>query len=34
MSPLARKTAEEKGFEISQIEGTGPGGRVIQADVL
>ncbi|NCN05161.1 MAG: 2-oxo acid dehydrogenase subunit E2 [Spirochaetales bacterium] len=32
-SPLARKIAEEKGLDISQIPGSGPGGRVVKRDV-
>ncbi|MBO9730397.1 MAG: pyruvate dehydrogenase complex dihydrolipoamide acetyltransferase [Chitinophaga sp.] len=32
-SPLAKKIAEEKGFDISQIPGSGDGGRVIKKDV-
>lgn len=32
-SPLARKIAEEKGVDLSGIEGTGPGGRIVRADV-
>lgn len=32
-SPLAKKVAEEKGFDISQIPGSGDGGRVIKKDV-
>jgi pyruvate dehydrogenase E2 component (dihydrolipoamide acetyltransferase) len=32
-SPLARKIAEEKGVDLSSIEGTGPGGRIIREDV-
>lgn len=32
-SPLARKMAEEHGVDIRAIEGTGPGGRIIEADV-
>jgi pyruvate dehydrogenase E2 component (dihydrolipoamide acetyltransferase) len=32
-SPLARKMAEEKGFDIAQIPGSGDGGRVVKADV-
>ncbi len=32
-SPLARKVAEEKGVDLSSLEGTGPGGRIIRADV-
>ena len=33
-SPLARRLAEERGIDIAQIEGTGPGGRVTKEDVL
>ena len=33
-SPLARKVAVEKGVDISRLTGTGPGGRIIQRDVL
>lgn len=33
-SPLARRIASEKGLELSDIKGTGPGGRIVQADVL
>lgn len=32
-SPLARKIASDKGIDISQVSGTGPGGRVVKADV-
>jgi pyruvate dehydrogenase E2 component (dihydrolipoamide acetyltransferase) len=32
-SPLARKIAEELGVDLARIEGTGPGGRVVRADV-
>lgn len=32
-SPLARKVAEELGVDLSQLEGTGPGGRIVRADV-
>jgi len=32
-SPLAKKLAEEKGFDISQIPGTGEGGRIVKRDV-
>ncbi len=32
-SPLARKIAASKGVDISAIEGTGPGGRIVAADV-
>ncbi len=33
-SPIARRLATEKGFDIAQITGTGPGGRVTRDDVL
>jgi pyruvate dehydrogenase E2 component (dihydrolipoyllysine-residue acetyltransferase) len=33
-SPLVRKIAEEHGIDISQIEGTGIGGRVTKSDIL
>lgn len=33
VSPAARKLAEEKGVEVSQVEGTGPGGRITREDV-
>ena len=32
-SPLARKLAADRGIDISQIAGSGPGGRVVKADV-
>lgn len=32
-SPLARRIALEKGVELTYIEGTGPGGRIVAADV-
>ncbi|MFY0252439.1 pyruvate dehydrogenase complex dihydrolipoamide acetyltransferase [Chitinophaga sp. 30R24] len=32
-SPLAKKVAQEKGIDISQISGTGDGGRIIKVDV-
>jgi pyruvate dehydrogenase E2 component (dihydrolipoamide acetyltransferase) len=32
-SPLARKVAEELGVDLARVEGTGPGGRVVRADV-
>jgi len=32
-SPLAKKLAKEKGIDISQIQGTGDGGRIVKADV-
>ena len=33
-SPLVRKIAEEQGVDISEIEGTGIGGRVTKQDIL
>jgi pyruvate dehydrogenase E2 component (dihydrolipoamide acetyltransferase) len=33
-SPLARRVAKERGLDIAQISGTGPQGRIIEADVL
>jgi pyruvate dehydrogenase E2 component (dihydrolipoamide acetyltransferase) len=33
-SPLAKKVADELGVALSQVEGTGPGGRITQDDVL
>ncbi|SHJ11443.1 pyruvate dehydrogenase complex dihydrolipoamide acetyltransferase [Wenxinia saemankumensis] len=32
-SPLARRIAAEKGLDLSQIEGSGPHGRIVKADV-
>ena len=32
-SPLARKIAAEKGIALTNVEGTGPGGRVVKEDV-
>lgn len=32
-SPLAKKIAAEKGVNLSKLTGTGPGGRIIRADV-
>ena len=33
-SPVARKTAQEKGIDLSLLKGSGPEGRITQADVL
>lgn len=33
ISPLARKIAKEKNIDISQIKGTGPGGRITKEDI-
>ncbi len=32
-SPLARRLARERGLELSQLKGSGPGGRIVKADV-
>jgi pyruvate dehydrogenase E2 component (dihydrolipoamide acetyltransferase) len=32
-SPLARRLARESGIELSQLSGSGPGGRIVKADV-
>ena len=34
ISPLAKKLAEQHGIDITKIEGTGPGGRIVKKDVL
>ena len=34
VSPRARKTAQEKGINLSLVTGTGPGGRIVEHDVL
>jgi pyruvate dehydrogenase E2 component (dihydrolipoamide acetyltransferase) len=33
-SPLARVIASEKGIPLASVKGTGPGGRIVKADVL
>lgn len=33
ISPLAKKLATEKGVDIASLKGTGPGGRIVAADV-
>ena len=33
-SPVARKLAAERAVDLSTVEGTGPGGRILRADVL
>ncbi len=33
-SPLAKRIAEEKGLDLAQVTGTGPGGRITKQDVL
>ena len=32
-SPLARRLAREQGIDLSTVTGTGPGGRVVEADI-
>ncbi|KEO91440.1 branched-chain alpha-keto acid dehydrogenase subunit E2 [Erythrobacter longus] len=32
-SPLAKKLAGEKGIDLAAVSGTGPGGRVVKADI-
>ncbi len=32
-SPLARRIAEQKGVDLAGVKGTGPGGRIVKADV-
>ncbi len=32
-SPLAKKMAQEKGYELAAIQGTGEGGRIIKRDI-
>jgi pyruvate dehydrogenase E2 component (dihydrolipoamide acetyltransferase) len=34
ISPLARRIAQEKGVDPAQIRGSGPGGRIVQRDVM
>ena len=32
-SPLARKIAAERGIDLARLQGSGPGGRIVKADV-
>jgi pyruvate dehydrogenase E2 component (dihydrolipoamide acetyltransferase) len=32
-SPIARRLAKEKGLDLSGLQGSGPGGRIVKADV-
>jgi pyruvate dehydrogenase E2 component (dihydrolipoamide acetyltransferase) len=32
-SPIARRIAQEKGLDLRQLQGSGPGGRIVKADV-
>ena len=34
ISPLAKKLAAEKRLDVSHLQGSGPGGRIVRADVL
>ena len=34
ISPLARKLAASKGLDYSRLQGSGPGGRIVRADIL
>ena len=33
-SPVARRLAAERGVDLSAVQGTGPGGRILRSDVL
>lgn len=33
VSPMARRLADEHGIDLSQIQGSGPGGRIVREDV-
>ena len=33
-SPIARRLAKERGIDLSRVSGTGPGGRIVEQDVL
>ncbi|MBI3881242.1 MAG: 2-oxo acid dehydrogenase subunit E2 [Verrucomicrobia bacterium] len=33
-SPLARRLASERGIQLTSLRGSGPGGRIVEADVL
>ena len=33
-SPIARRLASERGIDLSRIQGTGPGGRIVEQDVV
>lgn len=34
ISPIAKRLAKEHGLDITKIEGTGPGGRIVKEDIL
>ena len=33
-SPIARRLARERGLDLTQVAGSGPGGRIVEADIL
>ncbi|MCY3718512.1 MAG: dihydrolipoamide acetyltransferase family protein [Anaerolineaceae bacterium] len=33
ISPIARRLARERGIDLAQVKGSGPGGRVVRADI-
>src|SRR5215467_16136203 len=33
-TPLAKKLAAQHGINLQQVKGTGPGGRIVEADIL
>lgn len=33
ISPIARRIADERGIDLSRVQGTGPGGRIVKKDV-
>ena len=33
-SPIARRLAQERGIDLADVAGTGPGGRIVEKDVL
>ena len=33
-SPIARRLARERGIDLAQVIGTGPGGRIVEQDIL
>jgi len=34
ISPLAKRLAKEKGIDVTKVNGTGPGGRIVKEDIL
>ena len=33
-SPIARRLARERGIDLTRVSGSGPGGRIVEADIL